>query len=265
LDQKFGHFSRMFLSYDITFFTLLLHAFSHKDFVYRYESCIIHPIKKRRVKNPGRLEELAADITVYLAQKKIEDNISDEKHLKRIFYQMMAAAPLKWKRTKPLLNDSINKLFDELEKTEKLKIGGIDQTSNDFGQILGEVLAYSSEKLSIKLPKQARKLGFLMGKLIYLLDAYEDLEGDLRNWNYNPFIYENKEIILSCEQKEEAAKRIHTKEKWRLRLLLDHIYYSFSFLRDSLSVYRSEIDGIISKSLPAMVYRVIEEESTCQK
>ena len=31
-----------------------------------------------------------------------------------------------------------------------------------------------------------RQMGYYMGKFIYLMDAYEDIEDDLKNHNYNP-------------------------------------------------------------------------------
>ena len=36
--------------------------------------------------------------------------------------------------------------------------------------------------------KELRKIGFNIGKYIYLLDAYEDLDKDYEKGRYNPFI-----------------------------------------------------------------------------
>ena len=145
------------------------------------------------------------------------------------------------------------------------KIVGSDDVSNMFGRILEKCVVYVSEELKILLAKETKQLAFLMGKLIYLLDAFEDLEKDLNNWNYNPLIYDNKEIVLSCINKEEVVRVIRNNEIWKIKLLMDHINQLFSFLTDSLGVYYPEIDGIITKSLPAMVYRVIDEKITDNK
>ena len=32
-----------------------------------------------------------------------------------------------------------------------------------------------------------RRMGFYLGKFIYLLDAYDDVEKDVKSGNYNPF------------------------------------------------------------------------------
>ena len=38
------------------------------------------------------------------------------------------------------------------------------------------------------------RMGFFLGKYIYIIDAYEDIEKDLKKGNYNPFseIYQNE-------------------------------------------------------------------------
>lgn len=49
--------------------------------------------------------------------------------------------------------------------------------------MLGEIFAWKDDIWADEL----RCLGFYMGKFIYLMDAYEDLEKDRRKSEYNPF------------------------------------------------------------------------------
>src|SRR6056297_2966204 len=83
LGRKYGQFSRLFLSYDVSLLTLILHALSGNKFTYKYESCIMHMINKRRVKIANEIDYMAAYISVYFAKKKIEDNIKDERLIKK--------------------------------------------------------------------------------------------------------------------------------------------------------------------------------------
>src|SRR6056297_1107112 len=126
LGKKYGQFSRLYLSYDISLLALFLHAFSDKKFIYNYESCIIHPIKKRRVKKATEIDKLAADISVYFAQKKIEDNIKDERLIKKLFFQMMSVVPMKWNKSKPFKSQVLETLFFQLEELEQKKKAEID-------------------------------------------------------------------------------------------------------------------------------------------
>lgn len=51
-----------------------------------------------------------------------------------------------------------------------------------FGKIMEEMFAYRND-----MEPTLRRMGFYLGKYIYLLDAYEDVEKDVKNGNYNPF------------------------------------------------------------------------------
>ena len=51
-----------------------------------------------------------------------------------------------------------------------------------FGEIMAEIFAYQQDEWEQTL----RKCGFYLGKFIYLLDAYEDVEEDIRKNTYNP-------------------------------------------------------------------------------
>ena len=52
-----------------------------------------------------------------------------------------------------------------------------------FGNIMAELFAYRRDEWEPSL----RKIGFFLGKFIYLMDAYEDVADDIRSGNYNPF------------------------------------------------------------------------------
>ena len=66
----------------------------------------------------------------------------------------------------------------------------IDLAARYFGQLLGELFVYEEDVWE----KTLRRMGFYLGKFIYLLDAWEDIEEDCQTGNYNPFfgIYREK-------------------------------------------------------------------------
>ena len=39
-----------------------------------------------------------------------------------------------------------------------------------------------------------RRMGFFLGKFIYLLDAYDDVEEDIKNKNYNLYLEKSNNI-----------------------------------------------------------------------
>ena len=54
--------------------------------------------------------------------------------------------------------------------------------SGCFGRIMEEILAWKPDVWENTL----RRMGFYLGKFIYLLDAYDDVEKDVKSGNYNP-------------------------------------------------------------------------------
>ena len=59
----------------------------------------------------------------------------------------------------------------------------IDKMAGCFGKIMEEIFAWKQDVWEDTL----RRMGFFLGKFIYLLDAYDDVEEDIKNKNYNPF------------------------------------------------------------------------------
>ena len=54
--------------------------------------------------------------------------------------------------------------------------------------MLGEIFCWKEDEWANEL----RTLGFYMGKFIYLMDACEDYEDDVKKKHYNPLIYVEK-------------------------------------------------------------------------
>ncbi|MBR5128541.1 MAG: hypothetical protein IKU67_00695, partial [Firmicutes bacterium] len=73
--------------------------------------------------------------------------------------------------------------LNELASIESREARHIDEAARVFGELMAEIFVYKDDKWKDDL----YKIGFYLGKFIYLLDAYEDLEKDLEEGEYNPF------------------------------------------------------------------------------
>ena len=67
---------------------------------------------------------------------------------------------------------------------KKNEEGSADRAAACFGNLLAEIFAFTNDEWEIPL----RKTGFYLGKYIYLLDAYDDLEDDETNGSFNPLL-----------------------------------------------------------------------------
>ena len=67
---------------------------------------------------------------------------------------------------------------------EKQVCKDLDEVSGYFGRICEAIFVYKKDEWSDFLAK----MGFYLGKFIYLLDAYEDLEEDKKKKCFYPLV-----------------------------------------------------------------------------
>ena len=97
-------------------------------------------------------------------------------HLGKYLYLLDAAA--RW----PRQCEAIRSCLDQLAEYEAAGSEDLDAVSGCFGQLMAELFDYKQDHWSPEL----RSIGFHLGKYLYLLDAYDDLERDQRKGAYNP-------------------------------------------------------------------------------
>ena len=121
--------------------------------------------------------EYAADMNVLLTMYKCEDDWQDEKKAGRHLYGSVLKVKSTKKNPYPEKAEKIKACLESLSQKEKENVQDIDTMSGLFGEIMAELFAYQKDAWEPLL----RKMGFYMGKFIYLLDAYEDVEEDKRS------------------------------------------------------------------------------------
>ena len=228
LKENHGEISRLGLNYDITFLIVILTAiYKPKPSIFQ-ERCVVSPFKKKK-KIINETTEYAASMNVLLTYYKLEDNLLDDKGIKDIFAYNLYKNKLNLAHNKyPQKSKIIKEQMNLLNKLEQEKEYNIDKVSNTFGEIMGEIFAYKTDKYEEDL----RKIGFNIGKYIYILDAYEDLEEDYKKGRYNPFI----EYI---NNKEELKQRVDRLVSMSLGLL------SSSINNLNIQVNRGIIENIV--------------------
>ncbi|MGL5651395.1 MAG: DUF5685 family protein [Paraclostridium sp.] len=235
LKENHGEISRLSLNYDITFLILLLTSVYRPKATITKEVCIANPInKKMRIVN--EITEYAASMNVLLTYYKLEDNLNDDKGIKDILAYNIYKGKLKKAYDKyPEKADYIKQQLQNLKDLEDEKSINIDAVSNTFGNLMGEIFAYKDDQYRDDL----RKIGFNIGKYIYTLDAYEDLDKDVKKGRYNPFIeyIDEKEelkqkvdrlISISLGYLAQSIDNLHIKANINI---IENIVYSGVYLR----------------------------------
>lgn len=184
LKDNHGEISRLSLNYDITFLVLVLTSVYKPKSNIIEEGCIANPFKKKK-KITNEITEYAASMNVLLTYYKLEDNLKDDNRLKdKLAYNIYKGTLKKAYERYPQKAEFIKNQLNILYNLEQEKNLNIDLVSNTFGHLMGEIFAYKNDQYE----KELRKIGFNIGKYIYLLDAYEDLDKDYEKGRYNPFI-----------------------------------------------------------------------------
>ena len=80
-------------------------------------------------------------------------------------------------------SESISRYLDELQQYEETGETNIDLVAGSFGKIMSVLFTPKDDQWAPILSR----MGFFLGKFIYILDAYKDLEKDLKKGSYNPF------------------------------------------------------------------------------
>lgn len=183
LRERYGISGQISLTYDMTFVILLLSGLYEPPNRKGKSRCILHPVCKHPVRK-NEFTEYAADMNVLLTYYKCMDDWKDEKKFLRFAYAGFLKG--KSKKVKALYREKADAIMRYLNRLSELEQAGekdIDRMAGCFGKIMEEIFVYRHDQWEPSL----RRMGFFLGKFIYLLDAYDDVEKDVKNGNYNPF------------------------------------------------------------------------------
>lgn len=242
LKRNHTELSRMTINYDITFLIVLLSSIYQPSAQVFHEKCIVDPVKKKK-HIINEITEYAASMNILLAYYKLEDDVNDEGDIKSRLVRRAYRKSFKTAYDKyPQKADFIKACLGELRSLEEDQSTSIDQTSNCFARLLEEIFDYKDDEYRDRL----RKVGFNIGKYIYIMDAYEDLDQDLEKGRYNPFssykddreglkVRVDKLIGMTLTRLEEAILDLDIKVN---KSIIDNIVYSGVYLR-----YKGLING----------------------
>lgn len=250
LKRNHTELSRMTINYDITFLIVLLSSIYQPSAQVFHEKCIVDPVKKKK-HIINEITEYAASMNILLAYYKLEDDVNDEGDIKSRLVRRAYRKSFKTAYDKyPQKADFIKACLGELRSLEEDQSTSIDQTSNCFARLLEEIFDYKDDECRDRL----RKVGFNIGKYIYIMDAYEDLDQDLEKGRYNPFssykddreglkVKVDKLIGMTLARLEEAILNLDIKVN---KSIIDNIIYSGVYLR-----YKGLINGADKKKQEA--------------
>ena len=196
LHERHGVTAQISLSYDVAFAAVLLTALYEPKTKRLEKRCMIHPVGKKRYLTNSMIDYVS-DMNLVLAYYKCLDDWEDDKNLLRLGYGNMIKKEVK--RIKDKYGKKVSFIRDRIKalgEYEKTGISNIDVLSGTFGDIMGEILCVTPGQAAKGADRftydetwgeNLRTLGFYLGKFIYILDAFDDVEKDIEKGRFNPF------------------------------------------------------------------------------
>ena len=194
LREDYGGRGQMLLNYDMTFLILLLTGLYEPGEEEKKFTCAMHPAGKHTSRR-NDIVAYAAAMNVLLSYCNLLDDVRDSgdpakkallKVLEKDYNQVAALYPRQAK--------ALEESMEAIAAAEREGVTNIDVLAGCSGEMLMEIFAWQQEDI---WAEELRNLAYYMGKFIYLMDAYDDLEEDRRKKQFNPL------LVMGCEDDSE--------------------------------------------------------------
>jgi hypothetical protein len=191
IKDNFGNLPRLTLNFDMTFLAILLDSLSECKCDFTQFKCALHPLKKRVMINNNEALDYAAFCNITLAYYKLMDDVQDNKTMKSKIFSMFLKNYLRspkveyryimnYTSEKLLSLNTVETAYEDISVDEQLSIDGL---SHIFADLTGTIISFYYKDAPFK--EDLYWLGYNLGKWIYIIDAYDDLEKDIKSNSFN--------------------------------------------------------------------------------
>ncbi|MCL1829005.1 MAG: DUF5685 family protein [Oscillospiraceae bacterium] len=244
LRERCGLLARFTVNYDLAFMAMLLSDANQPCF--KTSRCIASPFRKKKYHSCDNSFATAAVFGVILTYQRLKDTVKDEVFFKSIPARgamvLLKPAYKKAFSAVPLFGEHVQSCLSSLFELEKENCSSVDKAADKFADILKSAAVYTTDD---ERRRTLEQIFYHIGRVIYILDAYDDLKDDIKKDRYNPlaFRFAAAEGILKEEEKEE------------LRIILKHsenlIISAFELLETG--VWSEILANTIYYGLPSVI------------
>ena len=205
LGRQYGVCSRLLLSYDVTFLLVVMLSVKNALPTFKKGRCPFNLTKRcHYCVDCSSFLSFAAAVTVLMFYYKIKDNIADSGFFKRLLMRMIVpyASRLRKKamRKYERLDSIISGGMSRQAYTEANATDNTDKAAHESADTLGKIFCYDdADNVALY------RFGYSVGRWVYLLDAADDIEKDLKNKSFNVFV--NRYQIKTIQDFNEEIKK----------------------------------------------------------
>lgn len=233
LGKSYGVLSRFTLSYDFTFLALLNMSLQDTCDGFHQKRCVFNPLKKCNYCKNLDAVDMPAAAAIIMLYYKILDNISDERGFKKFGYwclkPIFSRAHKKAAKNYPYIEQVVSEYIMAQNKLETGNCTSIDAAADPTAKVMEEILSFCSKDEMQK--RVLSRLGYCIGRYIYILDAAVDLEEDIKKGSYNVLKLVDKDEIKDRISRQlyfctnEAARAFELLDIKKYKTILGNIIY----------------------------------------
>lgn len=181
--RRYSPLGQLFLSYDASFFALVLLSLQSDSLCEAPSRCCWNPMKKCLSCGRGDVQDFCADLSVLLFYYKISDDLHDRGFWRRM--RSLLAFPIAslMRRKAARLRPEADALVSRMMRTQRereAQNASLDAAAEPSADALASLAALRVDDPSV------RHFFYLLGRYVYLIDAVDDVRDDIRKQNFNP-------------------------------------------------------------------------------
>lgn len=231
IGRRYGLIARLTLSYDFTFLAILRMAVRKNRVCMKKSHCSFNPMKKCYDCSGSSVDiAYTADVSMLTFYYKIKDNIADSNFFKKLLCKMLLPYAnhiyKKAKKNNPVIAEKLGRLMEAQAEAEK-RNAGVDEAADASAKMLAEMLSTDIESSD---NAALNRVGYYLGRWVYLIDAVDDCGDDIKSGNFNPLKrrYNLPDFKTNCERMlsltvGEAINNFNKLEIYRFYDIIDNV------------------------------------------
>ena len=206
LGRNYSPLAQLFLSYDFALACVIRLAAAEKGCGFSPKRCPYNPAKKCMICGSKEVFDFCAHAVIITVYYKVLDNLHDKGFFSKLAAALVfPAVALMHKKAARLAPEAEKAVADAMKlqaETEAEKSPSIDRAAHPSAQALATLFALGFDG---ETKEALSKIGYMTGRFVYILDAADDLEKDMKKGGFNPFCNED---ISTPEGRKNFAEKV---------------------------------------------------------
>ena len=251
LGKSYGVIARFTLSYDCTFLAMVGMGRSATSCEFGQGRCVMNPLRKCPFCK-GEQSELvfASALSVIMTYYKVQDDKKDPGAASKIraflMWPFAARAHKKAKRDFPQLEQAVADAMALQNRVEKEAEPSLDACAEPTAKMLSAVFSLLAEPNTAEY-RILEQFGYFLGRWVYLMDAADDMQKDLKKKAFNPFV---RDYGLTHDSTPEDFRQAAERCNQALYMTMSQVVAAFQLLE--FEQFGSILQNIVCLGLPQM-------------